>query len=200
MSLLDHRAPVPESRPWYRSWSGAAAVALIHVVLIGVVMLSTPRTIAIIQNPREIYYVFNPLPPKKLPVHTGPQHTATRPPPRFEYAPQVEPKAITVIPPAQDLRLSLFACSPENLANLTTQERAHCTNALTMASVQGPMPGGFTMHAVQAARWERDLADRNTPSSVPCTRSQKMGDGNGGSAMFVDALCAWDVLDKALGN
>ena len=201
MSLLDHRAPLPESRPWYRSrWTGAAVVAAVHVVLVGFVMLSTPKTIELIPSPREIFYVFHPQPPKKLPVHTGPPRITLRPPPRFEYAPQVEPKAITVIPPAQDLRLSLFACSPENLANLTTQERAHCTNALTMASVQGPLPGGLTMHAVQDARWEQALAERNGSASVPCTRSQKLADGNGGSAVFVDALCAWDVLDKALNN
>jgi len=198
--LLDRRVPVPESRPWYRSkWAGAALVAAVHVVLIGFVMLSTPRTIELIPGPREIYYVFHPAPPRKLPVHIGPPPVALRVPPRFEYAPQTRPKAVTVLPQAKDLGLSLFACSPENLANLTTQERAHCTNALTMAALQGPLPGGLTMHAVQAERWE-EIADRNAPSSVPCTRSQKLNDGNGGSAVFVDALCAWNVLDKALNN
>lgn len=201
MSLLDRRAPLPESRPWYRNrWTGAAAVAVIHAVLIGFVMTSMPRTIELLPGPREIYYVFHPQPPKKLPVHTGPPPAAHRPQPRFEYAPQIQPRAITVLPPAKDIGLSLFACSPENLANLTTQERAHCTNALTMASLQGPLPGGFAMHAVQAERWEQAVADRGTPAGVPCTRSQKLTDGNGGSAVFVDALCAWDVLDKALSR
>ena len=193
MSLLDHRAPPPESRPWYRSgWTGALAVAVIHVVLIGFVMTSMPRTIAIIQNPREMYYVFHPRPPMPLARHIGPPAIA-RHVPRFRYAPRVQPQAITVLPPAKDLGLSLFACSPENLANLTASERAHCTNPLTMASLQGPLPGGLTMHAVQNDGWQT-VADR----SVPCTRSQKLTDGNGGSAVFVDALCAWDVLDKAL--
>jgi hypothetical protein len=197
VSLLDHRAPRPESRPWYRNWTGVVLVAAVHVALIGVVMTSMPRTIAIIRNPREIYYVFHPLPPKKLPVHIGPPSIARHMPPHFRYAPLTQPKAITVLPPAQDLGLSLFACAPENLANLTASERAHCTNPLTMASLQGPLPGGFTMHAVQAEHWEQQaMADTHT--SVPCTRSQKLNDGNGGSAMFVDALCAWDVLDKAL--
>lgn len=200
MSLLDHRAPLPESRPWYRNWTGIAAVATIHVVLIGFVMVSMPRTIAIIRNPREIYYVFHPQPPKKLPVHIGPPSFVRHAPPHFHYAPLVQPRAITVLPPAKDLGLSLFACSPENLANLTAGERAHCTNPLTMASLQGPLPGGLTMHAVQSERWEQAVADRDTPSSVPCTKSQKLGDGNGGSAVFVDALCAWDVLDKAFSR
>ena len=199
--LSDRRAPLPEFRPWSRGkWAGGAAVLAIHVALIGFVMMSMPRTIAIIQNPREIYYVFHPRPAKKLPVHIGPPPIAHRIQPRFEYAPLTQPKAIMVLPPAKDLGLSLFACSPENLANLTAQERAHCTNPLTMAALQGPLPGGLTMHAVQADRWEAAVTERNTPASVPCTRSQKLGDGNGGSAMFVDALCAWDVLDKALNN
>ncbi|MBL6853253.1 MAG: hypothetical protein ISS15_08100 [Alphaproteobacteria bacterium] len=199
MSSLDHRSPLPESRPWYRSrWTGAAVVALVHVVLIGFVLLSTPRTIELIPSPREIYYVFHPKPPQKLPVHIGPPPVALRPPPRFEYAPRVLPRAITVLPPTKDLGLSLFACAPENLANLTAQERAHCTNALTMAALQGPLPGGLTMHAVHGDRWEQQVAEREEPAAVPCTKSQKLNDGNGGSAVFVDALCAWDVLDKAL--
>lgn len=198
MSLLDTGPPTPEPRPWYRSrWTGAGAVALVHLVLIAFVMTSMPRTVAIIQNPREIYYVFNPKPVKRLPLHTG-SPAVLRAPPRFRYAPLTQPQAITVLPPAKDLGLSLFACAPENLANLTTSERAHCTNALTMASLQGPLPGGLTMHAVQAERWDRAVADRN--AGVPCTRSQKLNDGNGGSAVFVDALCAWDVLDKALNK
>jgi len=196
LSLLDHRAPPPDSRPPIR-WTGIALVAAVHVVLIGFVMLSMPRTIELIPGPREIYYVFHPKPVKKLPVHIGPPPVTLRTPPRFEYAPQIEPRAITVLPQAKDLGLSLFACSPENLANLTTQERAHCTNALTMASLQGPLPGGLTMHAIHAEHWEQ-IADGN--ASVPCTRSQKLNDGNGGSAVFVDALCAWGVLDKALNN
>jgi len=196
-SLLDHQAPPPDSPSWYRKgWTGALAVAVIHVVLIGFVMVSMPRTIAIIRNPREIYYVFHPLPPKKLPVHTGSPLIA-RHVPHFHYAPLTQPQAITVLPQTKDLGLSLFACAPENLANLTAQERAHCTNPLTMAALQGAPPGGLTMHAVHDDRWER-IAGANTPASVPCTRSQKLADGNGGSAMFVDALCAWDVLDKAL--
>ena len=69
--LSDRRAPLPESHPWHRSkWTGAAVVAAVHVVLIGFVMLSTPRTIELIPGPREIYYVFHPKPPRKLPFAT----------------------------------------------------------------------------------------------------------------------------------
>lgn len=200
MSLLDHRAPPPESRPWYRDWTGVALVAAVHAVLIGVVMVSMPRTVAIIQNPREIYYVFHPRPAGPLPHHIGPPSIARRQLPRFRYAPLTQPRAITVLPPAKDLGLSLFACAPENLANLTTPERAHCTNALTLAALQSNLPGGLTMHTVNSTRWETVAANRATPADVPCTRTQKLNDGNGGSAVFVDALCAWDVLDKALNK
>ena len=166
MSLLDHRAPPPDSRPRSK-WAGAAAVALIHVVLIGIVMTSMPRTVAIIQNPRDLLR----LPPavaSPLPRHID-HCLSRRAPPRFEYAPQIEPKAITVLPPARDLGLAVRVFTGEPCQLRRAQERAHCTNALTMASVQGPP------RRPHPARGRPNAGNRHRrpPGGVPCTVSQK---------------------------
>jgi hypothetical protein len=196
---------MPGPRPWYRSprWIGAALVALVHVVLLGIVMISMPRTIFGLPSPREIYYVFRPQArPKPLPrLVVAPPPSQARPP-LFRYAPTPPPQAVITAPPGTNgLQLSLFGCAPENLANLTPEQRERCGTSLAMSSFSSAIPGTVRSLSLDAGRWRAAVTARNTPIAVPCTGTTNVTINSvtmeSRPAVMVDPLC---VIAKALGN
>lgn len=204
MSLLDSGPPTPEPRPWHkRRWIGAAVVLAVHTVLIGFVMTSMPRTIALLPSSREIYYVFHPRPavrplPKLIPAPAPPSQVRV---PVFRYAPSPPPQAVITAPPGVNgLQLSLFGCAPENLANLTPEQRARCTSSLAMSGFTSTIPGTVKELSLDPGRWRAAITARNTPLEVPCTHLEEVTNGTIGgghsTAVFVDPQC---VIAKATG-
>jgi hypothetical protein len=164
------------------------------------VLLSTPGTIAILKNPREITYLFPPQPPKPppaaIPVPSPPSQVRV---PVFRTAPW--PQAPITAPPGNNgLNLSLFDCAPERLATLTPEQRAHCHSTLTLGSVTGSIPGGVKELSLDPGRWRAAIAARNTPLTVPCTHTENILVGlappRTSPTVMTDPLCA---IRKVLG-
>jgi hypothetical protein len=137
----------------------------------------------VLLSPREIYFVFHPVPPPRLPRKIEPP-VAAQAPPLFHYAPSRVP--VLILPP-KGLRLALFGCAPENLANLTRDERAHCSSRIDAASLHSAYPGAPLDQSLQAERWSEAIRERNTPLTVPCTYAEKQAGGSG--AMMMDLVC-----------
>jgi hypothetical protein len=94
--------------------------------------------------------------------------------PRAVVSPQLRSPVVPLVPPppaaAPDLSgfgQSLFGCAPENLGNLSREERAHCDT--------GPMrPDDNAMtesrsHVKDPNRRAAEMAAKNTPGRIPCT-------------------------------
>ncbi len=195
--LSDFRPPPAPGRVWWQSprWIGIALVAAVHAVAIIFIVTSITTGPLKLPAQREIFFLFHPPPPPHRP-----------PPPRTVFIPPTKPaapvfRALAPLPPdvptdAKGLALSLFGCTPENLANLTPEQRAHCTEAPAMASFGGRIDAPFQEHALEAARWRAAVAERNTPLAVPCITVSKddslepgVGPGRSGNRITIDPLC-----------
>lgn len=62
---------------------------------------------------------------------------------------------------------ALFGCAPENLMNLSPDQRAHCHNGFTRPDEETVIEP--RSHVKDPARREAEMRTRNTPGRVPCT-------------------------------
>jgi hypothetical protein len=162
-------------REWrWRRLGGAAAVALLHAALVWALLIYSrqandkPRAVA----GHEIFFYF---PPRPL------QHRNERPADRAIAAPTIpaapalpDYRGIT-IPDSQNapslgLNRSLFGCSPQELADLPAEERAHCANAIAPDDSVDFRDG--TSRSQAAALWERGRRRKNAPLLLPCMSPQ----------------------------
>ena len=168
--LLDLHSPPVEAAPWWRSprLAGAALVAAIHLLFVAFLLASLPAGMFALPSAREMFFVLRPPPkPVRLPRQIVRSGTGHMPLPLFRYAPST---AITIAPDAKNgLSLSLFGCAPENLANLTPDQRAHCGDTLSAASLRPEFPGAPHDLSLDPGRWKQAIRARNTPLRVPCT-------------------------------
>ncbi|HEX4303004.1 MAG TPA: hypothetical protein VHZ78_09435 [Rhizomicrobium sp.] len=195
--LSDFRPPPAPRRVWWQSprWIGAALVAAVHAVAVVFLVTSITSGPLNLPAPREIFFLFHPPPPPHRP-----------PPPRTVFIPPTQPaapvfRAIAPLPPdvptdAKGLALSLFGCTPENLADLTPEQRMHCSGTPVMTSFGSSFDTPLQEHALQATRWRAAVAERNTPLSVPCITVSKddlpgssAGPGRSGNRIMIDPLC-----------
>lgn len=102
------------------------------------------------------------------------------------YAPPVAPPDIT------GLGQAIFGCAPENIPNLTPDQRAHCANAM----------GGFTRpdehalvepksHVQDPGRREAEMRAKNGQARVPCTSLTEVQTSPGGATIvpMLDPAC-----------
>ena len=199
--LLENRSPPGEPAPWWQGprLAGAALVAAIHVLFVSFLLISLPIQVPPLPTAREMFLMFRPAPKTvRLPRKIEPPGTARAGPPLFHYAPST---AITILPTAKNgLSLSLFGCAPENLANLTPDERAHCGDGLSAASLRADFPGAPHELSLDPGRWAQAIRDRNTPLRVACTSLTKTagkGPGQSANTLMVDPLCVLSQLSAA---
>ena len=107
------------------------------------------------------------------------------------YAPPVAPPDIT------GLGQAIFGCAPENIPNLTPDQRAHCANA--MGGFIRPDEHALTepkSHVQDPARREAEMRAKNGQARVPCTSFTEVQTSPGGSTMvpMLDPVCAADGL------
>lgn len=168
--LLEIRPPPIEAVPWWRSprLAGAALVVAVHVAFVSFLLTSLQLGTLPLPSAREMFLLFRPAPkPVRLPRQIVRSGTGHKPLPLFRYAPST---AITIVPDAKNgLSLSLFGCAPENLANLTPDQRAHCSAALNSASLRADFLAPTHELSLDPGRWKQAIRDRNTPGRVPCT-------------------------------
>ena len=167
-----------------RRAAGAAIVLLLHGSVIFLLLQSTWRKVpTALPHETTIWLSLPQSPLKSKPVNTpstAPVAAAETP----ELAPALPKSHAITLPPMpevnalQGLHGSLFDCAPENLANLSAEQRAHCRaaagapapydpNAVDYADHSGKIPG--------AQRWAREAARKNAPLLLPCASPAGIG-------------------------
>lgn len=172
-------------------------VALLHAALLFAVLhflvvaprrgLSAPEhllemIIDTARKPAPIIIPAGPARPTPAQPTQGGETSGTVP----SYAPPVAPPDIT------GLGQAIFGCAPENIPNLTPDQRAHCANAM----------GGFTRpdehalvepksHVQDPARREAEMRARNGQARVPCTSLTEVQTSPGGATIvpMLDPAC-----------
>jgi hypothetical protein len=180
-----------------RHLRGAALVLALHFTIISLLVQSLETPISMAPAQQEILLNFRPVVKPKLEPRIkksakGPTHAQR---PSISFPTHAPPAALGAAPSASDsLNLSLFGCAPENLSNLTEEERAHCSEAPNAASLESSIPGSTPERAVQAGRWASSSAREHAPMRVPCVGlGQTAGGGPGRSATvgMVDFTCLY---------
>jgi hypothetical protein len=157
--------------PWRRIAS-AAAVLLLHIAVAIFLLRATfaPRRIASTVHETIIYLTQPALPKKKKAAPAKPAPRAATPGAlgyRGYFVPQ--PNGIESGPAMAPL--DLLDCRPENLVNLTPEQRARCS---------APLPRGVPDYADHtreipgAARWAREKQRKNGPPLLPCASTQSI--------------------------
>jgi hypothetical protein len=171
---------------WRHGWRSASAclVLLLHLFVIWLLLLPRlPRP----QRTSQIESVLV-LAPLKKPASTAHHHAMSAP---LSLPPwQISPPAFLKLPPqTKSLGLSLFGCAPENLQNLSPDQRMHC-KATIGAFAAGDGLGEVRERSADANRWAAAIAKRNTPVAVPCTYTENVTAGFGTApAAMVDLVC-----------
>lgn len=73
----------------------------------------------------------------------------------------------TQAPDIRGLGQAILGCAPENLSNLTPEQRAHCPNVFTRPDDSAVLEP--RSHVKDPARRAAEMAAKNTPGHVPCT-------------------------------
>ena len=200
--MLEPPRPIRERIPFWRSsrFVGGVGVAAVHAGVIALLLYSMPTGSVLTPPQREVFFLFKPAPrPPKLPLKIEPQAPSKLATPLFQYRPPIvegPSTEITAPPQSPTIGLSLFRCGPENIGNLTPEERSHCSGALEAVSFATVTRD----HAHDAARWQRETIARNTPAQMPCTGADA-ATANGivsGATVMVRPLCVAGQLLDAL--
>lgn len=175
-------------------------VLLLHALLLFAVlrfMVVTPKRGIVSAPERVLEMIINtarkPVPmkapaPRSLRAPASPRpggvFSGTMP----SYTPPVAPPDIT------GLGQAIFGCAPENIPNLTPDQRAHCTNGFTR-----PDDNAMTepkSHVQDPARREAEMRAKNGQARVPCTSLTEVQTSPAGATMvpILDPACAVDGL------
>jgi hypothetical protein len=188
---MDALRAVPQRWP-LRKLVSAGAVAVLHL-LIFVLWLLPPSVIVHRAAPRETILYLAPL-PKPPPPKLGAPPRAPQPSTRI--APLPDTHAI-IVPLFKDdalkglpgLGRSLFACRPENIANLSPEEQAACASASNAPKPSGEFDFRDRSDRVPgAASWVREKARKNAPMLAPCASPHGVGVGLGTVLCLGNAL------------
>lgn len=172
-------------------------VLLIHLLIVALILSGIPKIIGKRADLREVFFVFSPVPrphekpPLAPPTPRRPVHV-----PIF-HVPAISPKPIPAPnPKLKGLGLSLLPCAPENLVNLSPEERDQCFSAQAGASPSRSdvIPGTVRERAVDAGTWSASIARRNSPPRLRCSYiraiPQDVTTGRTTKVIMVDPLCA----------
>ncbi|HEY8253890.1 MAG TPA: hypothetical protein VIG39_04570 [Rhizomicrobium sp.] len=181
----------------------ALLVLLLHALLLFAFLqfLVKPQS-AGIPNPERLLELMISMPkaaPPPPPAAPRAQRAPVRARPGGERSgamPSLAPPVLT--PDIRGLGQALFGCAPENLANLTPEQRAHC-------------PGGFSRpddsavleppsHVKDPLRRAAEMKARNAPLRVPCTSVVDAPVGGGAAAVpMADPFCLMGGAIKGFG-
>ncbi|HEX4860204.1 MAG TPA: hypothetical protein VFV07_03140 [Rhizomicrobium sp.] len=154
-----------------RKLASAGAVIVLHVFVLALWL--SHADIHRIAMPRETILYLPPLP---KPAASKPAAPPRAPRPAVHLSPSPDTRVITVptfkddaVPAMPGLGRSLFACRPENFANLSPEEQAACASASN--GVKPNLAPDFRDHSDRvagAALWARQKARKNGPLLLPC--------------------------------
>ena len=186
---------------------GATIAVLLQAGFVVIFIYSLPLIVPVKRLPHEIAFF---LPPLREAVKPDSRSRRGRPSPSPPAA--TPPLAVPpiVMPPgaspsATDLQgfgNALFGCSPENLNNLTPEQRSHCSG---LAAIPRDKNGIAEPRSLvkDLPRREAELAARNTPARVPCVelRTRTLGfNGIEDTGIMTDPLCALNGWINGFGG
>jgi hypothetical protein len=120
-------------------------------------------------------------------------------------SPQLRSRVVPVVPPPignapapslSGLGQSLFGCAPENFANLSREQRAHC--AIGLARPDETVMVEPQSRVKDPARRAAEMRTKNTPGRIPCTYIA-VDKGEGHAVPAVDPLCVLGGLIDGFG-
>jgi hypothetical protein len=101
-------------------------------------------------------------------------------------------------PDVTGLGQALFDCAPENIPNLTPDQRAHCTNGITRPDDSAVLEP--KSHVQDPARRAAEMRTKNTPGHIPCAKMISGHTGGGDVPVpGVDPACLIDGLINGFG-
>jgi len=184
---------------WRRRLSSAFLVALLHGLLLLALLhflvpsQSRPGTQRILES-------FVTFARKAAPAEAPPLPAMPAPPSRGGVTSGAAPSLAPTIaaPDIRGLGQSLFGCAPETLANLSPEQRSHCTNGLARpddsAVIEPPS------HVKDPARRAAEMRAKNTPGRIPCTYlGQAPAPYGSTTTVMADPVCVMDGLTNGFG-
>ena len=179
----------------------ALLVLLLHALLLFAFLqfLVKPQS-AGISHPERLLELMISMPkaPAPPPALRG-QRAPVRAQPGGEYSgamPSFTPPAET--PDIRGLGQALTGCTPENLINLTAEQRAHCHSGFS-----APDESALTeprSHVKDPLRRAAEIKARNAPLRVPCTSVVDAPVGGGTAAVpMADPFCVLGGAIKGFG-
>jgi hypothetical protein len=179
-------------------------VALLHALLLFAILhflVVTPAAI-VVRAPEHLLEIIINTAKKPAPVSlTAPRSGRAPTLPKAGGVPYgaMPSFAPPVVPPdVIGLGQALFGCAPENLPNLTPDQRAHCTNGLTRPDDNALVEP--KSHVKDPLRREAEMRAKNTPGRVPCTYVTSTPAAHGSTAApMVDPICAIGGLINGFG-
>jgi hypothetical protein len=180
-------------------------VALLHALLLFALLhfLVQPQR-AIIAAPERLLemIISTARPPAPVPAAPAPRRkpVPVLPAPGGEHSGAMPSLAPPVAAPdITGLGQALFGCAPENIPNLTPDQRAHCTNGFTRPDENAVIEP--KSHVKDPARRAAEMATKNPPGRVPCTSITEVQTSLSTSTLvpMVDPACAIGGLLHGFG-
>lgn len=181
-------------------------VALLHAALLFAIlhfMVVTPKARRL-GAPEQLLEMIINTAKKPVPVIVIPAQRVPRAPTRREPGGIFSGKAPFSVPPVappdvSGLGQALFGCAPENLTNLTPEQRAHCTGNLPHFDDHALLQP--KSHVEDPARRAAEMRARNTPGRIPCASLSEVQTSPAGSSVvpMVDPACVLGGLINGFG-
>ncbi len=137
-------------------------------------------------------------PPPPTPAAPARQRAPVRVQPGGEHSgamPSLAPPVLT--PDIRGLGQALLGCAPENLANLTAEQRTHCPGFSRPDDSAVIEPRS---HVKDTLRRAAEMKARNTPLRIPCTSVIDAPVGGGTAAVpMADPFCVVEGAIKGFG-
>lgn len=171
----------------------ATLVLLLHLLLLAALLHSVIRP----TRPAAMREIFFQLAPRREPAAPlpPPPLPAMAVPPRGGALSGAMPSQAPAAPDIRGVGQALFGCAPENLGNLTPEQRSHCTAGFARPDA-GTEP---STHVKDAARWTDELKTRNTPGRIPCTYiavTPAMAGGGDNKVPMAEFVCLHKLMSQ----
>lgn len=182
-------------------FTSATIAILLQLGLVTIFIYSLPLMVPARKRPHEVTFFLSRLREAVKPVPAA-RGGRVLPTPSFAPPPPTAPPVLvppaTTPPPATDLQSfgnQLFGCAPENLNNLTPEQRAHCSRFAALPRDKDAVTEPRSQ-VKDLPRRQAELAARNAPARVPCIgfRTQALAGGGQDIGGIVDTLCVLNGL------
>lgn len=195
LALLEVRHDMAAFDGQGRRLLGVGGVVLVHLLFVGVILSGLPKLMPTPRAMREMFLLLTPKPqPREKPLPRD--RAAARPAARSVRYPAA--KLPSAAPGARTLSIPLFACAPQNLADLSPEDQAKCART-GIAPPDAAAVVALRSHVRDPARHAAELAARRTPARVDCTHMETQVVQNvvQQDSLIVDPLCAAGALLRA---